>query len=61
MTAGKGISKLLRKYNGNLTLVGHTGRDIPRDVCRQLLMVRKKEATIGVGLKEENKEIQLQS
>lgn len=65
MTAGKVVSKLLkllRKYQGNLILIGHTGRDVPRDVRRQLLVVRKeseKEATIGVGLEEQGEEIRV--
>jgi hypothetical protein len=63
MTAGKVVSKLLkllRKHHGNIIFVGHTGRDIPRDVRRQLLVCRKeskKEATIGVGLEEDGEEI----
>jgi hypothetical protein len=65
MTAGKAISqflKLIRKYNGNIIIIGHTGRDIARDVRRQMLIVRKDSktsATIGTGLSEENEEIQI--
>lgn len=58
-TAGKVLSqmlKLLRKYNGNLLVVGHTGKDIPKDLRRQLLAIRKesdKKATVGVGMEEQ--------
>lgn len=63
MRAGKVVSKLLkllRKYHGNIIFIGHTGRDIPRDVRRQLLVCRKeskKKATIGVGLTEDSESI----
>ncbi|WP_152417828.1 hypothetical protein [Haloferax mucosum] len=65
MNEGKVLSKLLkliRKYEGNIILIGHTGRDVPRDVRRQLLVCRKdskKKATVGTGLKEENEEIRV--
>ena len=67
MNEGKVLSKLLkliRKYQGNIILIGHTGRDVPRDVRRQLLVCRKKsktEAEIGVGLDEQNEEIRVGS
>jgi hypothetical protein len=57
-TAGKQISKmmkLMRKYNTNLIVIGHTGVDIPRDIRRQVLMARKmskKQVRIGVGISE---------
>jgi len=54
------LLKLLRKYQGNLILIGHTGRDVSRDVRRQMLITRKKSkegATIGVGLEEHGEEI----
>ncbi|QGA82013.1 putative ATPase, AAA+ superfamily [Halomicrobium sp. LC1Hm] len=65
MSEGKVLSKLLkliRKYDGNIILIGHTGRDVPRDVRRQLLVCRKDsktKATIGTGLNEENEEIKV--
>lgn len=60
MSAGKALSqliKLLRKYNCHLIVIGHTGKDIPKDVRRMVLLARKeskKKATVGVGLDETN-------
>lgn len=58
MNEGKALSKLiklLRKHNCHLILIGHTGRDIPKDVRRMVMFCRKtskKKAEIGVGLTE---------
>lgn len=62
---GKALSKLLklfRKKNANLIIIGHTGRDIARDVRRQVLVCNKhseKTATVGYGLTEEDEEIHI--
>jgi len=61
MDAGKALSqliKLLRKHNCHLIVVGHTGKDIPRDVRRMVMFCQKtskKEAVIGAGLTEDQK------
>ena len=55
-TAGKQVSqmlKLLRHNQCHLILVGHTGRDVPADIRRQMFFVNKKSeksAVIGHGL-----------
>lgn len=44
--AGKVLSKamrLMRKYNCHLILIAHTGKDIPRDIRRQVVYARKEE------------------
>ncbi|WP_336357861.1 hypothetical protein [Haloarcula sp. CGMCC 1.6347] len=67
MTAGKVVSKLLkllRHHRGNIIFVGHTGRDIPKDVRRQLLIVKKLSqdtAEFGVGLEETGEGIAISS
>lgn len=67
MTAGKVVSKLLkllRHHRGNIIFVGHTGRDIPKDVRRQLLIVKKLSqdtAEFGVGLEETGEGIGISS
>ena len=64
MKAGKVVSKflkLIRKYEGNIIMIGHTGRDVPKDIRRQLLVVRKdtkQTATVGVGLEETSEGIE---
>ncbi len=65
MRAGKALSKLiklLRKYQCHLLVVSHTGKDIPKDIRRMVLLCRKeskKKATIGVGLDEQNGDMQI--
>ncbi|SEO96041.1 hypothetical protein SAMN04487948_1094 [Halogranum amylolyticum] len=65
MRAGKALSKLiklLRKYQCHLIVVSHTGKDIPKDIRRMVLLCRKeskKKATIGVGLDEQNGDMQI--
>ena len=60
MDAGKALSnliKLLRKHNCHLIVIGHTGKDIPKDIRRMVLFClkeSKKKAVIGAGLKEDN-------
>ncbi len=57
---GEAISdllKLCRKHNASLLIIGHTGRDVARDVRRQMLCIpkiSKKTAVIGHGLQEDN-------
>lgn len=58
MSAGKALSKLiklLRKHNCHLIVISHTGKDIPKDIRRMVLVCRKdskKKCTIGRGLEE---------
>jgi len=65
MTAGKALSKLiklLRKYQCHLIVVSHTGKDVPKDIRRMVLLARKeskKKATIGVGMDEVNGDMQV--
>ncbi|NEU56267.1 ATP-binding protein [Halorussus sp. MSC15.2] len=65
MRAGKALSKLiklLRKYQCHLIVISHTGKDIPKDIRRMVLLCRKeskKKATIGVGLDEVNGDMQI--
>lgn len=65
MNEGKALSqliKLLRKYNCHLIVISHTGKDIPKDIRRMVLLCRKeskKKATIGVGLNEVNGDMQI--
>lgn len=59
MNTGKALSnliKLLRKHNCHLILIGHTGKDIPKDVRRMMMFClkeSKKKAEIGAGLEED--------
>ncbi|GGC49805.1 hypothetical protein [Haloferax sulfurifontis] len=51
------LIKLLRKYDCHLIVIGHTGKDIPKDIRRMVLFAlkeSKKKAVIGAGLKEDN-------
>lgn len=65
MSSGKVVSKLLkllRKHHGNIIMIGHTGRDVPRDVRRQMLIAKKeskKKVVVGTGLHEENETIDI--
>jgi hypothetical protein len=60
MSAGKVVSrviKLMRKYHCHLILIGHTGKDIPQDVRRQVVYARKenkKNVTLGNKLEEDS-------
>ena len=60
MNAGKALSnliKLLRKHECHLILVGHTGKDIPKDIRRMVMFAQKeskKKVTIGAGLEEDS-------
>lgn len=60
MDAGKALSnliKLLRKHQCHLIVVGHTGKDIPKDIRRMVLFMlkeSKEKATVGAGLEEDN-------
>lgn len=57
-SSGKTLSqkmKLLRHEKCHLILVGHTGRDVPADIRRQMYFVDKqsdKKAVLGYGLKK---------
>jgi hypothetical protein len=59
INAGRALSrliKLLRKYECHLILIGHTGKDIPKDVRRMVLFCVKEskyKAEIGAGLEED--------
>lgn len=59
MNEGKALSnltKLGRKYNCHILGIGHTGKDIPKDVRRMYLFALKedkKSAVIGAGLSED--------
>jgi len=59
INAGRALSrliKLLRKYECHLILIGHTGKDIPKDVRRMVLFCLKEskyKAEIGAGLEED--------
>lgn len=52
------ITKLGRKYNCHNLGIGHTGKDIPKDVRRMYMFAlkeSKKEAKIGAGLTEDQR------
>ncbi|MFD1565586.1 hypothetical protein ACFR99_18815 [Haloarchaeobius amylolyticus] len=48
--------RLMRKYNCHLVLIAHTGKDIPKDIRRQVVYARKsdkKGAKLGNKLEED--------
>jgi hypothetical protein len=59
-TSGKTVSqmlKLLRHNHCHLIMVGHTGRDIPADIRRQMFTIDKKsekEAVVGYGITQQS-------
>ncbi|MFD1646656.1 AAA family ATPase [Haloarchaeobius litoreus] len=48
--------RLMRKYNCHLVLISHTGKDIPKDIRRQVVYARKEDkkgAKLGNKLEED--------